>query len=389
MRRSIYYILTVIALVLAQACSPARLAEQGKTAKAFERAANQLERNPTRKASVGATLASTYKQLQRQGASELSMIYNSTAPQRWEHAVTVLEELQQRRQRVNAIRSSSTRVIRLEDFNEADYETQLVHAKSEAAAQLLREAKNLYASAKLGDRYSAREAYEKLQRRTLYADDTKEVVELRYEAKQRGTVYVALRTYGQTSHDELHALGLAVDRVMSQDWVNIAPVDAYRPREPDLLIELDAASPDVGLKNVSRVVDIYKRDIVTQVKVGVDSTGKAIFEDRVEKVQARVVTICVERRAEARATLALIDIQSGRVLRQQEACGRYVYEDCGTEVSGDSKALKGQSINYLNKRVSPAPAGDSMAARAQDALRAAIPAWDLEAMLPQGRMVRN
>lgn len=378
-----------LSLFMFISCSPARLAEKGKTEKAFERAALQLERNNSGKASVGAVLAEAYMELQLRDYNSLVVIYASTSPERWERAIPILETLEERRIRVDRIRLSSERVISMPNFEEANYAGELASAKTEAANQLERQAKELLAFAKTGDRFAAREAYAKLEKRKQFATNTPRIIAIQLEAKELGTVFVGVRAYGNVRNNELENLGARVARNMSSTWVYVSPLGNANPNQFDLLVEVDVSRPFVSPILNDRSRSSYSSIVTERKKVGVDSTGTAIYEEIQQTVTAVVTTFVRSRRSEALATLAVVDPKTNSVMREQEFSGRYVFEDYETEVRGDRRALEGNTIPYLNRRFTVCPDDFVMEDNALEALDCALPSWNLDKFVDKVRLAHN
>jgi len=369
------------------ACAPQKLLEKGKPSKAFDRAASQAERNPNVKASTLETLASAYFILQSNDYEQVKRLGNSSDPSRWEGMVDLLVRLESRNQRVSSIRAKAKRVLRLEQSNEPAYAQELVTAKREAAANLLRRGKDLLAIAENGDMLAAREAFAVLKKRDKYARRTKAINSLSDRAVYLGTIRVALDARGLVSDQDIDRLGIAAERVLSSQWVDVFPLQVEGTADVHLIAELDIDAPYVGIVERNQTRDRFERVVDERKKIGVDTSGNPIYRVVQKTLKATVVTNSIFRQSKASARITIVDAKSGALLKQRNFDGAYVFEDFGTRIRGDREALADFCPPNLNRTLSGPPSIFSMEAGAIEALKCAIPSIDLERLLDKAALV--
>ena len=373
--------------VLLVACAPQKLLEKGKPAKAFERAASQVERNVNAKTQTLDVLAQAYTILQESDYSQVARLGNSNSPTRWEGMVDRLDRLEQRRRRVENIRLTAKRVLRINQGSEPAYAQELVIAKREAAAHLLREGKSLIALAENGDMLAAREAFASLERRDRYAPRTKDVSILSERAVYLGTIRVALDAQGPISSIDIDQIGRATQQALSSQWVDVYPLNIRGTADAHLIAELDIDNPYVDQPVRNQTRDHFKRIVKERKKVGVDTSGNPIFKVFEKTIKATVFTKTIYRESATSARITIRNAETGTVLKRREFNGIYVFEDSTSKIKGNQKALAGYCPPNLNKILIGPPSGFTMEDRALEALRCAVPRIDLNRLLDQDTFV--
>lgn len=373
--------------VLFVACTPQKLLEKGKPVKAFERAASQAERNANAKTSTLETLATSYSILQSSDYDQVTRLGNSNSPTRWEGMVDLLDRLEARRRRVSAIRSNAKRVIRLNDLNEPIYAQELIVAKREAAAHLLRQSKDLLAIAENGDMLAAREAYASLDRRDRYAPRTASINRLSDRALYLGTIRVALDARGGVSDRDLDQLGLATERALSSKWVEVYPLNERGTDEAHLIAELDISTPFVAPLVRDETRQRFERVVDERKKVGVDTSGNPIFKVTQKTIRATVFTKTLYRQSSASARLTILNAQTGSVIKRREFNGVYVFEDVVDRIRGDREALGDYCPPNLNQTLRIPPSIFAMEDAAIEALRCAVPSINLDQVVDKAAFV--
>jgi len=373
--------------LLFAACAPHKLLEKGKPLKAFERAAAQAERNSGVKASTLEALAASYEILQSSDYNQVRRLGNSNSPTRWEKMVDILDRLENRSERVSQIRLKAKRVIRLDQASEPAYAQELITAKREAAAHLLRQGKSLLAIAENGDMLAAREAFAYFEKRDRYAPRNTEVTRLSDRAVYLGTVRVALNTRGRVSDQDLNNLGRATERALSSRWVDVYPLNTQGIAEAHLIAELEIDAPYVGLVERNQQRDRYEKIIDERKKVGVDTAGNPIYQLVQKTLKATVVTRTIFRRSDVSARINILDPKTGSVLKSRSFEGVYVFEDFSSRIKGDRGALAGYCPPNLGRALRSAPSSFSMEDAALEALKCAVPVMNLDRLMQKATFV--
>jgi len=369
------------------ACAPQKLLEKGKPEKAFERAASQAERNTNAKVSTLEALATSYAMLQYEDYNQVNRLGNSSSPTRWEGMVNMLERLEARRRRVDAIRLRMKRVIRLDSVSEPPYAQELVVAKREAAAHLLRQGKGLLALGEGGDMLAARDAFTSFEKRDRYAPRTSEINRLSDRAAYLGTIRVALDVRGIVSDRSLDQLGLAAERRLTRPWVEVYPLSTRGSSEAHVIAELDISSPYVTPLTRDESRERFEKIITERKKVGVDTAGSPIFKVIEKKVSATVVTRSVYRESAASARLTFLNAVTGTEIKRREFNGVYVFEDFTSRIKGDRKALGDFCPANLDNVMRRSPSVFAMEDAALEALCAAIPRINLDRVVDKRAFV--
>ncbi|MFK8056763.1 MAG: hypothetical protein AB8F78_11640 [Saprospiraceae bacterium] len=378
-------LLCLFALLVA--CAPQKLLEKGKPAKAFERAASQAERNSNAKTSTLDALATSYSILQSSDYDQVSRLANSNSPTRWEGMVGQLDRLEARRRRVAAIRRQTKRVVRLDQSIEPAYAQELVVAKREAAAHLLRQSKSLLALAENGDMLAAREAFANLERRDRYAARTAGINNLSQRAVYLGTIRVALDAQGGVSNQDIDRIGLATERALSSQWVEVYPLNERGSADAHLIAELDIATPYVAPLVRDQTRERFERSVEKRKKVGVDTSGNPIFQVMQKELKATVVTKTLYRQSTTSARLTILNAKTGTVIKRREFSGTYVFEDFTTRIRGDREALGDFCPPQLDQPLSIPPSIFAMEDAAIEALRCAVPRINLDRAVDKAAFV--
>jgi len=266
------------------------------------------------------------------------------------------------------------------------YSQELVVAKREAAAHLLRQGKNLLALGENGDMLAAREAYSSFKKRDRYAARTASISALSDRALYLGTIRVALDAQGRVSNRDIDRIGLATERALSSTWVDVYPLNERGTADAHLIAELDISSPYVALPSRDQIRERFQKTLTERKKVGVDTSGNAIYQVIEKVVKATVVTETLTRQSTASARLTILNASTGSVVKQREFRGSYVFEDSSSRIRGNREALGNFCPPRLNRTIS-SPSRFAMEDEALEALRCAIPRINLDRAIDKSALV--
>ncbi len=329
-------------VMLLSACGPAKLLERDRPEAAFEKALKKLERDPKRSAELIAVVAESYAQLQSGDQYVLAEAKLDARDSYGERTVATLIDLADRRARVEALRRRSKRVVRVEAWDsEPDYASELVIAKRTAARRLLAGAETKLAVAQSGDRFSARQGVELLQRRKRYTS-VDDAASLEADLRDLGT----LRVVAQVDGDARGAEGLlqrSLQNSLRTEWVTTAGRGEQSEAWADMYAILDV--PLVRPLTVQETIETheYSREITTLRECGVDTAGRVRYDTLRQTVLATVTTSCrtFEQRVEA---MVLLTDRGGVPLREYSRSGRASTTRTRVDIRGDRRALEGVTV---------------------------------------------
>ncbi len=338
-------LLATLAVLMLSACSSRALLDRGNAEAAFERAAKRLESSKKASPEQIEVLIDAYAQLQTQGLADLELAPSTEADRFGERTVQLLESLYERRMRMDALRLSVNRVIRVEEWDlEPAYRPLLASAKTRTAGLLLAGAAEELETARLGDRFAARYGVQLLDRRKLYADNTLEISNLREELRDRGTVYVIADVRDLSGWSNERSLGSIFERRLSDDWVRVNSARSNSGGPVDVYADLRVTAVDVAAPITEVLTETYTREVNVRVQVGVDSLCKPIFEDRTEVAKASVISTSIVFAATASGNMRLATPE-GESIYRRNLSSTWTVRLVSQEAQGDVRALAGVSIN--------------------------------------------
>ena len=385
--RKLSTFLALSTLVVLTACSPQRLVDRGRPTRAFDKVARQLERRGDAKPRALAAMASAYMTLQGRDRATYERVGASGDAARWEPVVEVLERMQARRARLDRVRGVAKRIVRVETAGEPSYATLLVEARREAAAHLSALATSRLEMARGGgSKWAAREAYDLLSRRRRYAADDAYHRGLRGEARDLGTVRVALVADGSASRAAQEALaGKYAERLAADEWTYVVPAGGGALiTGADFELELLVARARVGSPEERCDVEEHARVIEVEKTCGRDTLGQPIVCTEEVRVTGRTITTRRVRSSSAVASVTLREA-GGAELWSHTVRGTFAWASEGTAYEGDARALASGCPPTQRSADSP-PAGAAMRQEAYRALGRRLPRVDFEAFLPHGTL---
>ena len=377
------------ALFGAAACSPLQQLERGQTEQAFHQAATRLERGGRSSAKLVEALGVAYARLQADDLADLDALARATpaTDPYGERRVVVLAALDGRRRRMEALRLTVDRVIRVDAWDdEPAYGPLLAEARAATAARLLAAAEGTLEDARAGDRFAAREGATWLARRRAYVDtDDDYAGPLETELRDWGTVRVVARVVDRAGAGVERELETALVRRLRREWTAVY-LDGAAPQGPvDAYVDLIVVGAADQFSNTTRSSQCYRQELERSEKVGVDTLGQPVYETRVEVVEATVVTSTTVESATARAELYVATTR-GEVLDRREVHARSSSTYVRRKVEGDDRALAGASVALAEG--SEAWPG---ALRRQAALNLGncLPQVEVDGLLGERRLVAN
>lgn len=215
-------------------------------------------------------------------------------------------------------------------------------AREHAADQLYEAALAQLDSARLGDRYAARTAYDQLCRlEKNYFPAWQEAAELKKEAKKLGTVFILVNLdQGLAFNSPYFMQELNLGWHLSNQHWQVFHTAQDADTNYDYVANLDVESLDVSFENRSEFTRTEEKDIETGQKLTYDSTGQVVERTPIyEKVQASITEIRITKSAYVRIRLELMDAESRLVRYWDTITADENFDKTWVTISGDRRAL--------------------------------------------------
>lgn len=346
------YLPIFLAVILFSCKSGEKLYNQGRYDAAVEAFVKKLQRRPSDATSLQ-LLPQAYNAAMEYHEGRAKQALASNNDLKWE---AVRNEYNSMQRLYNVIRSApaANAVVKPKDYSSAlaGALENAAEARYERAVQLL----------EMGDKQSAREAYDEFTASLRLSANYKDAAQLRDQAYQMGLVHVVVSeiaissSYFQFTADQFRdAVVRQLEQRRISNFVKFYDeryVRNQRDFQPDQYLEMRFNDFVVG----QTYVDRYQREVSKVISVPSnqkDSTGKVIYVDITVKA-----TLFITRKTLASSGFLdyrITDVTNGKLLRQDRIPGSYTWQNQFGTFRGDERALSNEDKRLIGGRDVPPP----------------------------------
>jgi len=365
--------LLAVVFVIAVSCSGkkqvARSLNTGNYNEAIYDALNRLQRNKEAKRNqeFKPMLKDAFVRANQRDIEAINNLSASNNPEYYQRIYETYIALDERQ---NAVRPILPLIYKGREikFKFVDYTQNILAAREDVSDFKYERSLELLES---DDKYLIREAYNELayiERINPNYEDTRELMQ---EARERGTVHIAVAIKNQTRQvipTRLEAALLDFNTYgLDQFWMayhgNPDPKNEY-----DYAMQLQLAQINISPERVSEREFIREREIKdgwqyvldANGNVMKDSLGNDIKEDKIIRVRARLFETLQQKTSQIVAQVVFSDVQNQEVIESFPIDSGFVFENYFARFRGDKRALSREDLDLIRNRAVPFPTNEQM-----------------------------
>jgi hypothetical protein len=373
MKKLLFYSLSVFILISCSKSSVKYL-QIGDYDKAIDKSVKVLLKDPSKNEDIQ-VLSQAYKLGNQKDNEKIAQLKLSGQPDIWDKVLISYTALQQRQEKVARL----TQVINLDNigYKYVNYNEEIANTKNKAVEYYYAHAKSLLDKK---DKYSARTAYEELQRLKLLYPNYKDVDDLLKTAYNLGNTYVLFKIENHSRsllpvdfEDELCNTSVGD---LKQKWTifdSKAVENFYYDYFIIANIKLIDISPEKFNRNnyteSKQIADGWQYKLDANGNVMKDSTGKDIKTPKFRTISCAVAEIQQTKAIVIAGTLDFINNETKQLLKSEPIKAEWFFKNTYVIASGDFAALTPETTEKLNSQKLAFPPNGDMILRAGNVLK--------------------
>lgn len=390
-------ILLLVGIILLASCNSAKRAQRelstGNYVKSINIAVNQLQRNKTNRRAQQQMLIleEGFQKLKQRDKKRIKFLQReNVASNSVEiHDLYVqLNEIQNKIRPLLPLQNESQ--SRQMQFEFLDLDQKIIDAREKMVSYLYEEANLLLNS---GDKFSAREAYEDLQRIEQLRPNFKDTRQMLNEAKLMGTDFILvtlINTTDFTIPNRVQDMLLDFNTYGLDDEWTAYHTERQQSLDYDYGIRIQFSdfvfSPDMlrerEINLEEEVVDgwEYKKD--SRGAYIRDEEGKRIKVNNYVTVSGLMLQSLQQKSVAVQAQVIYRDIKSGQNINSFPLASEFVFENISAVFQGDARVLSDEDKVILNNRPVPFPSNEQMLIDAGEEIK-----QNLKAILVRNKLI--
>lgn len=390
-------ILLLVGIILLASCNSAKRAQRelstGNYVKSINIAVNQLQRNKTNRRAQQQMLIleEGFQKLKQRDKKRIKFLQReNVASNSVEiHDLYVqLNEIQNKIRPLLPLQNESQ--SRQMQFEFLDLDQKIIDAREKMVSYLYEEANLLLNS---GDKFSAREAYEDLQRIEQLRPNFKDTRQMLNEAKLMGTDFILvtlINTTDFTIPNRVQDMLLDFNTYGLDDEWTTYHTERQQSLDYDYGIRIQFSdfvfSPDMlrerEINLEEEVVDgwEYKKD--SRGAYIRDEEGKRIKVNNYVTVSGLMLQSLQQKSVAVQAQVIYRDIKSGQNINSFPLASEFVFENISAVFQGDARVLSDEDKVILNNRPVPFPSNEQMLIDAGEEIK-----QNLKAILVRNKLI--
>ena len=382
MKNLIYLCAMSLVLVFGSCRSAEKLLDQGRYDELLTLAERKLAGKKVNKEKYVVAAETAFEKVTARDMARIERLKSSGRSQDWEAIVSIAKRIEKRQEKLTPFLPLVSDNGYKAEFSFMKVHEILEYANAQVVDALYRESQVHLRLARNGDKYEARSAYDKLTEIIDIRGDYRDVIALRRSARELGTTKVLVEI-----DDQMHQfvpryvrieLEESVRQLHNTFWTEYITSESLAD-EADLVArivvrDLDISPDIVNREEVARkksIEDGWTYVLDERGNVAKDSLGNDIKVPRFIDVSAVVVRTHLEKVAELRTRMEILDSQSGQVLESWPIHLESRFYHRAQSFYGDQRALKND--DKLQIALVPFPGNDALALEVIDLFREALP----------------
>jgi len=368
-------ILLLVGIILLASCNSAKRAQRelstGNYVKSINIAVNQLQRSKTNRRAQQQMLIleEGFQKLKQRDKKRIKFLQR-------ENVASNSVEIHDLYVQLNEIQNQIRPLLPLQhesrsrqmQFEFVDLDQKIIGAREKMVSYLYDEANLLLNT---GDKFSAREAYEDLQRIEQLRPNFKDTRQMLNEAKLMGTDFILVTLVNTTDFtipNRVQDMLLDFNTYGLDDEWTAYHTERQQSLDYDYGIRIQFSdfifSPDIlrerEVNLEEEVVDgwDYKRD--SRGAFIRDEDGNRIKENNYVTVAGKMIQSLQQKSVSVQAQVVFRDIKSGQNINSFPLTSEFVFENISGVFQGDARVLSDEDKVILNNRPVPFPSNEQM-----------------------------
>lgn len=372
--KHLYFITFLILILSACSSSSIKNLQQGNYDKAIDKSVKELLKDRSQEDEIQ-VLSQAYKLANQKDNQKIEQLRLSGQPDIWDQIFNCYDALQKRQEKVARL----AEVINLEyiGYKNQNYSSEIVNAKNKAAEYYYVHAKTLVDK---GDKYSARTAYDELQKVKSYYPNYKDVDDLINIAYNKGNTYVLFKIENnsqfklpQEFKEELSSACLT-DLNLKWTIFDSKPLkDFYYDYFIIVNIKLIDISPEKQNQNhyteSRQVADGWKYKLDRQGNVLKDSAGNDIKIPKFKTISCTINEVQQSKAIVITAAVEFINNANRQLIKSDPIRADWFFKNAFAIANGDLNALTPQTAAKLQSGQLFFPPNEEMIMQAGNILK--------------------
>lgn len=372
--KNFIYATLIIFVVVGCSSSSIKSLQKGNYDKAIDKSVKELLKDPSQDEEIK-VLSQAYKLANQGDMEKIEQLKLTGQPDIWSQIYNCYDALQKRQEKVARL----AQVINLNyiGYQYINYSSEITNAKNKAAEYFYVHAKTLLDK---GDKYSARTAYDELQKVKSYFPNYKDVDDLIKIAYNKGTTYVLFKIENNSQsilpiafEDELCRTSLAD---LNQKWTiyDSQPIEKFFY---DYYIIVNIKLIDISPENLNQnhytetkqVSDGWKYKLDNKGNVMKDTSGNDIKIPKYKTISCNIAEVQQSKAIVIAGTLDFINNNTRQIIKTDPIRAEWFFKNAFTTASGDLNALSPQTSAKLQSSQMPFPPNADMIMQAGNVLK--------------------
>ena len=328
----------ILSLALFSCSKSIKMLQKGNYDDAIKLSVAKIKKNASNTKEIG-VLNVAFANANEIDRNYINKLQKSSSDNKWEEILNTFSKLIQRQEIVKQLPESVLQEI---NFEQADYNIEIKEAKAKATEFYYKEGLKLLG---VGDKKSARKAYDKFLMVKEYSSVYKDVDAKLKQALEKGTNHIIIKLQNQSRkqlpenyENEVLAVSLSD---LNMQWVEFHTIyDDYLYYDYSIIINLTYV--DISPEN--KTENKYKESVSTPNNDGSD-TLKAP-----QIIQAYITSIKMNKRSIARGKLDYFDNKTAKLIKTLPVSGDYSFDYEYAIFTGEATALSEKSKELLKNK---------------------------------------
>lgn len=363
--RTIIY--TIIILLSVSSCkSIESMVEKGEYDKALYYAADKLAGEKHKKTKYVKALEKAYAELNSKDIQRIDALMRSGSIDRWENIYDVYVRLERRQNVVTPLMPLVSEDGYIAEFSVANYGEKKAMAIDKTLDSYYTKASELLTIAERShNKSTAREAYFYFDKLGRFNSDYKNAVELQYQAKELGTVHIAIDVKNEKSTMFHNVMADKIGNIrlerMNSTWEQFYFFDKNKTYDKYVVIQFD----EVDMGQEKEQVNNYEMSAMVEDgieylydakgNIRKDSLGQKITVPRKIITKAWVSEVFRKKESSATAKVLLYNESKSLPVQNLPVTVYHNFSDSAVRFTGDKRALNTDLCNRLDNYIADFP----------------------------------
>lgn len=362
--KKLSYILIISVLLISCSKSSLKYLQKGQYDNAINKSVKELLKNPDNQEELQ-VLSQSYKIANQRDNQKIEQLRLSGQPDIWDGIFSAYNLLQKRQEKVAVLQQT---VLNFIGYQYINYNNEIAEAKKKAAEYFYVHAKSLLNT---NDKYSARIAYDELQKIKSIFPNYKDTDELIKTAYNMGNSYVLFKLENNSQsilpmsfENELARTSVSE---LNQKWI-IFHTKALENFYYDYYIRVNIRMIEISPESLNQnnyvdskeVADGWKYLLDQHGNVKKDTLGNDIKIPKTKTIRCKLTEVQQYKSCIIAGTLDFINNDNNQIIKSDPIRADWVYKNNYATATGDFDALSVESAQKLQSTFTPFPPNGDM-----------------------------